>query len=481
MDAVADTDGEMALFGWVDRVWPQRGLRVHGGCALAHEGGLRFAFYGRMSTREFQDPRSSARWQRDFAEDLIVGHGRVVTDFVDVGVSRRIPWPQRPRAAALLEVLADPDRGFDAIVIGEFARAFCADQFTRVLLVFDPHAVPVWLPEFDGPVDGDDPAHQALMMLLGADSRREVQRSRYRVSAAMAVQACEQGRYLGGRPPYGYRLVDAGPHPNRAHARWGRRLYRLDPNPITAGHVQWIFTQRLAGHSTASIARTLNEREVACPSQADPGRNRHRGGRVWTLRTVAAILSNPRYTGRQVWNRQHRERNLPGVDPGGVPAGMRRWNGAQQWVISTELAHPALVSERDFVAAQAISATPGPRDGSRQCYQFTGLLRCRFCGRRMEGHWVHGRPGYRCRHGRTSATTLSGEPGKMLYLREDTILARITTAPLTDAAARHGHTATLGPEAVDYLCANDIVLVCDAETCTIEASQNGGGRRSRGG
>ena len=28
--------------------------------------------------------------------------------------------------------------------------------------------------------------------------------------AAMAVQTVEQGRFLGGRPPYGYRLVDAG-------------------------------------------------------------------------------------------------------------------------------------------------------------------------------------------------------------------------------------------------------------------------------
>jgi hypothetical protein len=28
-------------------------------------GGLRFAFYGRMSTREFQDQASSRSWQRD--------------------------------------------------------------------------------------------------------------------------------------------------------------------------------------------------------------------------------------------------------------------------------------------------------------------------------------------------------------------------------------------------------------------------------
>jgi len=30
----------------------------------------------------------------------------------------------------------------------------------------------------------------------------------------------EQSRYLGGRPPYGYRLADAGPHPNKIHTSW---------------------------------------------------------------------------------------------------------------------------------------------------------------------------------------------------------------------------------------------------------------------
>jgi hypothetical protein len=36
----------------------------------------------------------------------------------------------------------------------------------------------------------------------------------------MTVQVRDQGRHLGGRPPYGYRLVDAGPHPTR-HTRGG--------------------------------------------------------------------------------------------------------------------------------------------------------------------------------------------------------------------------------------------------------------------
>jgi len=65
-----------------------------------------------------------------------------------------------------------------------------------------------------------------------------------RVRTAMAVQIREQGRYLGGRPPYGYRLADAGPHPNKAHAAWRRRAHRLEPDPRTAPVVRWIWDGR---------------------------------------------------------------------------------------------------------------------------------------------------------------------------------------------------------------------------------------------
>ena len=44
----------------------------------------------------------------------------------------------------------------------------------------------------------------------GAKAKREVVRARHRTLATMRAQTVEQGRFLGGRPPYGYRLVDAG-------------------------------------------------------------------------------------------------------------------------------------------------------------------------------------------------------------------------------------------------------------------------------
>jgi hypothetical protein len=153
----------------------------------------------------------------------------------------------------------------------------------------------------------------------------EITRTRIRVWTAMAAQPLEQGRYPGGRPPFGYRLGDAGPHPNKAHAAWGQRAHKLEPDLETAPVVTWIFAQRLAGQSAARITRALNDAGVPCPSAADPGRNLHRTGAAWALRTVAAILGNPRYPGRQVWIRQRTDFDL--VDPVNTALGLGRCSG----------------------------------------------------------------------------------------------------------------------------------------------------------
>jgi DNA invertase Pin-like site-specific DNA recombinase len=85
---------------------------------------LRFAFYGRVSTEDWQDPVTSRARQRGQAEALVRGHGQVVTEFFDEGQSRSVAWGRRPEAARLLAQLADPDRSWDAVVAGEYERAF---------------------------------------------------------------------------------------------------------------------------------------------------------------------------------------------------------------------------------------------------------------------------------------------------------------------------------------------------------------------
>jgi DNA invertase Pin-like site-specific DNA recombinase len=408
-----------ALTGWLQR--PQTPPSATTGQPPA---GIRFAFYGRTSTTGFQDEASSRQWQYDNATRVIAGAGTIVAEFFDVGYSRSLPWTERPEAAALLRAVSSPDRAFDAIVVGEYERAFSGDQLLQMLPRLRRHGISVWLPELDGPVDGHDPAHRALVRLLGDQSRREVLRARFRTREAMRVQVRDQGRYLGGRPPYGYRLEDAGPHPNKVHAGWGRRLWRLDPDPVTAPVVRWMFAHRLAGHSTAAIALTLHRRGVPSPAVHDHDDHTVPAGTTWSARTVATILSNPRYTGRQVWNRHrtdHQE-TLPGDKHTSTTGPVRRANARADWVISEKIAHPPLVSEADFVRAQQVRTTPTPQDSSVRRYRLTGLVICGSCGRRAEAHWVHDRAGYRCRHGQASGAGRPPGAVRTLYVREDTLL-----------------------------------------------------------
>src|SRR5215467_10741599 len=76
-------------------LWAERSGRRP--AARARSGGLRFVFYGRVSTEDYQDPVSSRVRQRDQAGALIAGHGRIMAEFFDVGQSRVLPWP-RPAA-----------------------------------------------------------------------------------------------------------------------------------------------------------------------------------------------------------------------------------------------------------------------------------------------------------------------------------------------------------------------------------------------
>ena len=471
--------GEDGLVAWAERT----GRRAVTGPAC---GPLRFAFYGRVSTEDYQDPVTSRGRQRDQAGALVAGHGRIVAEFFDVGQSRVLAWARRSQAAALLAAMADPDRGFDAIVIGEYERAFYGGQYPAMAPLFEHYGVQLWMPEAGGRVDFAAEGDEQLMLALGVQSKREITRTRIRVRTAMAAQARDQGRYLGGRPPYGYRLVDAGPHPNKAHAAWGRRAHRLEPDPQTAPIVRWMFAQRRAGHSLARITRALNDAGIPCPSAADPGRNTHRAGNKWTLGTVRAILANPRYTGRQVWNRQPTSHEL--IDPANTGLGHRqvqRWALPDGWVISARPSHPALVSEEDFIAVQGIRADRNSSAASGHRYLLAGLLRCAICGRRLESCWANNRPAYRCRHGYTSAVTPDPARPKNLYVREDRILPHLPavhdllTSENPPEGRRRRRTRRgvvlprpiAGEDVISHLRAREITLTYDPRTKTLQADE----------
>src|SRR6266704_988759 len=242
----------------------------------------RFAFKGRVSTEDNQDPDASRNWQISRSRALIEpAGGIIVAEYFDIGQSRSLPWKRRPRAAQLLADLADPGRGFDAVVIGEPQRAFYGNQYSLVMPVFTHYGVELWVPEVGGPIDPDSEAHDLIMSVFGGLSKGERNRVKLRVRAGLSA-----------------------------------------------------------------IAEGLTRDQIPSPSQHDRARNRHRTGEGWSKSAVRAIVRNPRYTGRQVWNKQRKDEIL--LDVNDVAAGYEtrmRWNQASSWIWSDTIAHQPLIPD----------------------------------------------------------------------------------------------------------------------------------------
>jgi len=119
-----------------------------------------------MSTERFQDRATSFQWQRSVAEDLLAGRGRTVAEYFDVGTRCRA-WHRGQQASALLSAAAMPGRGFDVVVVGEYERAFCADQVMTVAASLARCGVQLWLPERTNPASewaiSKEIAHCALI------------------------------------------------------------------------------------------------------------------------------------------------------------------------------------------------------------------------------------------------------------------------------------------------------------------------------
>ena len=372
----------------------------------------RLVLLARTSTEDLQSPADSLAWQRARAEQLAATVGGTIVEVVhDVGLSRSLPWKRRPEASALLDRVRQGHHGFDGIVCGEVQRAFGnIEQAMTTLPLLTHFGVGFYAPELGGRYD---PTSESAEILLGAFvgmSRAERQRIKLRVKAAMTEQA-KDGRWLGGRPPFGYRLVDTDvPHPNPSKARDGKRLRRLEIDPVAAEAVRRIFDMYVNGQlGYKNIAQVLTDDGVLSPSGHDPARNRHRlaSRGAWTTGAVRSILMNPSYLGVRAWGRTRGEERL--LDPEDVSMGSKRIGrnaDTTDWVWATEATHPAIVSSELFAAAERIRVNAGRsksrRSKTRNPYLLRGLLWCATCAahgrqRRLEGTTTSGRALYRCR------------------------------------------------------------------------------------
>ncbi|WP_301184582.1 recombinase family protein [Streptomyces niphimycinicus] len=236
--------------------------------------------------------------------------------------------------------------------------------------------------------------------------------------------------------------AEPGPGTDRTRG-WGDRcrVLRCRPDPCsaletpppggsadTAPVVARIFTEFLSGHGIFAIAEDLTRDGIPSPSAHDRARNPHRDTRAWAKSAVRAILGNPRYTGRQVWNRQHKHEAL--LDIHDVTLGhttAMRWNSQDKWIVSKKIVHTPLVDDDVFARVQdlfAVRSRPGTthqKHRTRNPYLYRGRITCGICTRRMQGQWSHGDAYYRCRFPEEYALANRVHHPRNIYLRESWI------------------------------------------------------------
>lgn len=368
---------------------------------------LSFAFYGRCSTEDQQDPATSRSWQLRnacrFVEPL---GGQVLEEYFDIGQSRSVPWHRRPEAGRLLDTLKAPSREWTAVVVGEGTRCWFGNQFSLTAPRMAAYNVELWVPELGGAYQSRNPSHTMLMNLLGGISESERQHVQARVRASMDAQVINEGRHEGGRAPYGYIVVDGGPHPHPRKAADGLQLRVLQVDDDAAIVVRRIFAQYISGYGDHAIATSLNHQHIPCPSARHPAQNPHRTGDSWLGSTVRSILENPRYTGYAVFGRCTKTEVL--LDPDDVAAGhtIRFRRAPPDRVVRSRLpAHPAIITVQQFTQVQLLrhaktlaGRSRAERHGrrTRHDYLFQGLVRCAACDRKMESATTGRHHYYRC-------------------------------------------------------------------------------------
>jgi DNA invertase Pin-like site-specific DNA recombinase len=190
------------------------------------------------------------------------------------------------------------------------------------------------------------------------------------------MAGAEEGRWMGGPIPYGYRAV-MEEVVVKGRKRWRTARLVLGPEE-EAERVRRLFID----YATTPIGlRGLAQRLTAAGVPPPRG-----GKRGWGTNTVKRILKNPVYLGRLVWGRRAEGKFFGVVDAKLTPLSGRRQsktNGKYVWAPAQT--HEPLTDLATFEQCQEKLARRKKEHQPRLgCYALSGLCRCGHC----EGNMV---------------------------------------------------------------------------------------------
>ena len=300
---------------------------------------IRVAAYCRVST-DHKDQVNSFLAQVQYYNDYIRENERM--RLVDIYADEGISGTDMKKRDEFLRMMKDAKNGkIDRILVKSVFR-FARNSLDCIesIRTLRDSGVSVFF-ENDN-IDTDKMDSEMMLYIKSAFSQSESLNHSRRITTSVRMRM-ENGTFVGGAVPYGYRLN-------------GRELEIV---PEEAERVRTIFRLYLSGIGKNSITKYMQETET--------------GDMVWSIGRINYILDNERYMGDYMMHKTY----TPNVFP------LRnRKNRGEDVRYYWENANEPIISKEDFENAQQIKRDKttyfsGDRDNRSF---FTQKVRCRKCG-----------------------------------------------------------------------------------------------------
>lgn len=294
---------------------------------------MRVAAYARQSQDRQGEEWGVERQLQDIQRMAENRRWEVVEEFIDNDVSAT-KNRKRPAFEHMLSRLGE----FDVIASKHMDRLLRRVAELERVLELCKDARTYIVTSADG-VDTSTDGGRLVARILSSVAQGEIERKSARQIAA-GQQAAAQGRWTGGKRPFGY-------------------TWEMEPEPTEAAFVKQAYMSVLAGESLYGIAKGWNDGGVLTTS-----------GNRWNGQTVRQMLMKPRYAGL----RSYKDSVV----------------GAGQW--------QALIAEDVWSAVETILTRPDRRKSrsTARKYLLSGILLCGECGKPMRSG-MHAQPVYRCK------------------------------------------------------------------------------------
>ena len=331
----------------------------------------RTAIYSRVSSDRQERERTILSQMAELRASLEEEGIRDFLEFSDEGYSRdNLDRPSLDRMRDLIQsgainraVIQAPDRLASGarlvILVEEFQKAGARVDFLR---------------------GGTDDTAEGKLMLQVQGAIGEYERTKIRERTRRGrLYWARQGAYVGGTPPYGYRIAP------RAQGERGRLLIDEFESQVVQDMFRYMSEDRL---STRAIAMRLTERGIPTA----------RGAAQWQPSAVQNILRRETYRGE--WVYQRTESVLPARRSPRSPLPKRktahRMRDESEWI---RVPVPQIINAETWFKVQdqlMSNSERSPRNNKRHKYLLRGLIKCPRCDGRYSGAADRGVRRYRC-------------------------------------------------------------------------------------